>query len=58
VDFIRNLEKVLAKRKVAQNNRKLSDGELYRLGVIATLRESISEERRLSKVWKHEFYKL
>lgn len=58
MDFIRNLKKVLAKRKVAQNNRKLSDGELYRLGVIATLRESISEERRLSKVWKGEFYKL
>jgi len=58
VDFIKNLKKVLAKRKVAQKNRKLSDRELYKLGVIATLRESISEERRLSKVWKGEFYKL
>ena len=58
LDFTRNFKKVLAKRKIAQNNRKLSDRELYRLGVIATLRESISEERRLNKVWKSEFYKL
>jgi len=58
VDFVRNLKKVLTKRKIAQKNRKLSDRELYKLGVIATLRESISEERRLGKVWKGEFYKL
>ncbi len=58
VDFIKNFKKVLAKRKIAQKNRKLSDRELYQLGVIATLKESISEERRLSKVWKGEFYKL
>jgi len=57
-DFTRNLKKVVAKRKAAQKNRKLSDGELYKLGVIATLRESMSEERRLGKVWKGEFYKL
>jgi len=58
VDFIKNLKKALAKRRVVQKNRKLSDSELYKLGVIATLRESISEERRLSKIWKGEFYKL
>lgn len=58
VDFMKNFKKVLAKRKIAQKNRKLSDRELYQLGVIATLRESISEERRLGKVWKGEFYKL
>jgi len=58
VDFIRNFKKVLAKRKVTQKNRKLSDRELYKLGVIATVRESISEERRLSQIWKGEFYKL
>jgi len=58
VDFIRSLTKVLAKRRIVQKNRKLADSELYRLGVIATLRESMSEERRLNKVWKGEFYKL
>jgi len=58
VDFTKDLKKVLAKRKVTQKNRKLSDGELYRLGVIATIKESILEERRLGKVWKGKFYKL
>lgn len=58
VDFTRNLKKVLAKRKVVQENRKITDKELYKAGVIATFRESMSEEKRLSKVWSDEFYRL
>jgi GT2 family glycosyltransferase len=58
IDFVRNLGKMLPKRREVQGNRKLSDKELYRLGVIATFRESVSEERRLSRVWKHESYRL
>jgi GT2 family glycosyltransferase len=56
LDFAKNLRKMLAKRRVVQNNRKLSDEQLYKSGVIATLRESISEERRLNRVWRDEFY--
>ena len=58
LDFVKNLRRMLAKRRVVQNNRKLSDRQLYKLGVIATLKESISEERRLSRVWRDEFYKI
>ena len=58
LDFVKNLRKMLAKRRVVQNNRKLSDKQLYELGVIATLKESISEERRLSRVWKDGFYRI
>jgi len=57
-DFLKNLKKMSAKRQVVQNNRKLSDKQLYKLGVIATLKESISEEKRLSRVWREEFYKI
>jgi GT2 family glycosyltransferase len=58
LDFIKNLRKMLAKRRVVQNNRKVSDKQLYKLGVIATLKESISEERRLNRVWRDEFYRI
>jgi len=58
IGFVKNLRKMFAKRRVVQNNRKLSDKQLYRLGVIATLKESVSEERRLSRVWRDEFYRI
>lgn len=58
IDFARNLGKMLAKRGIVQSNRKLSDRQLYELGVIATLKESISEERRLGRVWRDEFYRI
>ncbi len=58
LDFVRNLRKMLAKRRVVQRNRKLSDKQLYQLGVIATLKESILEERRLGRVWRDEFYRI
>jgi len=56
-DFVKNLRKMLAKRQVVQNNRKVSDKQLCKLGVIATFNESVLEERRLSRVWRDEFYK-
>jgi GT2 family glycosyltransferase len=49
-DFLRSLGKTLRKRRQVQKRRIRSDAELYRLGVIATLKESIAEERRLSRV--------
>ena len=58
LDFAKNLKKMLAKRRIVQNNRKLSDKQLYKLGVIATFKESIFEERRLSKILKDEFYRI
>ena len=58
LDFVKNLSKMLANRRVVQNNRKLPDKQLYKLGVMATLKESISEERRLRRVWKDEFYRI
>ncbi len=58
LDFIKNLRAMLAKRRVVQSQRKLSDKRLYELGVIATLKESISEERRLGSVWRDEFYQI
>ena len=50
VDFTANLGKTLEKRRRVQRNRKRSDAELYRLSVIATLKESIAEERRLNRL--------
>jgi len=52
--FISNINKTLRKRKIVQTNRKLSDKDLYSLGVIATLRECINEELRLCKLEKDE----
>ncbi len=48
---------MLGKRQVVQKNLTVSDKELYKLGVIATLKESLFEERRLNRVWKDEFYR-
>jgi GT2 family glycosyltransferase len=58
LDFVKNLRKMLAKRQVVQYNRKLSDKQLYKLGVIAKLKESVLEERRLGRVWSDEFYRI
>ena len=58
IDFLRKLKVMYSRRRVVQKNRRLSDKELYRLGVIATFGESISEERRLSKVLGDKFYKV
>ncbi len=50
IDFLREWGKTLDKRRIVQKKRVRSDAELYRLGVIATLKESIAEERRLSRL--------
>jgi len=51
-DFLKHLGKSLSKRRQVQKRRTRSDSELYRLGVIATLKESVAEERRLSRLAK------
>ena len=56
LDFIKNLGKMLAKRGFVQKGRCVSDDALYKLGVIATFAQSLSEERRLSKVLKGDYY--
>ena len=58
MDYMRNIGRTLRKRKAVQRDRKRSDTELYKLGVIATLRESVAEERRLSRIWKQKTYKI
>ncbi len=58
IDFMKNIGKSLEKREVVQKNRKRGDKELYELGVIATLKESMAEEKRLNLIWKQDFYKL
>jgi len=55
--FILNIKKTFIKRKYVQEYRKRSDRDLYELKVIAPLRECISEERRLRRIWKSEQYK-
>jgi len=58
IDFMEDIKKTIGKRNIVQGNRKRTDKELYELGVIATLKESIIEERRLNRVWKENFYKI
>lgn len=55
--FLKFLGKMLKKRAFLQKARKRSDAELYRLGVIATFKESIEEERRLRLLAKDDYYK-
>ena len=55
-DFIRDIGKTLGKRREVQKRRIRSDAELYRLGVIATTKESIAEERRLSLLASDKHY--
>lgn len=55
-DFIKNWRKTMEKRKAVIERRKRKDSELYRLGVIVTLKESLAEERRLGKIWHDSFF--
>jgi GT2 family glycosyltransferase len=57
IDFTANLGKTLKKRNIIQKRRKRSDAELYRLGVIATLKESLEEERRIRLLARDSYYK-
>ncbi|MGD0854892.1 MAG: glycosyltransferase family 2 protein [Dehalococcoidia bacterium] len=55
--FLKFLGKMLKKRKIVQKTRKRSDAELYRLGVIATFKESMEQERLLRMLAKDGYYK-
>ncbi|MGA2159077.1 MAG: glycosyltransferase family 2 protein [Dehalococcoidia bacterium] len=55
-DFALNVGKMLSKRRAVQRKRRRSDEELYKLGVIATLKESLAEERRLSRLAGKQFF--
>jgi len=57
-DFIMNLGKTLSKRRQVQKRRIRSDAELYRLGLIATMKESVAEEKRLSRLASDKRYKV
>jgi len=46
---IRNLLEILKKRRIIQKNRKISDKELYKMGLILPLSKSIKKEIELSK---------
>ena len=58
MDFISGIRKMAPKREFVKANRVLTDSELYRLGVIATLKESIREEIRINRLSKSKFYKI
>jgi len=47
--FIKQLPQTLNKRKAIQKSRQVSDKQLYRLGLIASLRECITEFIRLHR---------
>jgi len=49
VAFVRELPKIIEKRQVMQRNRKVSDHELYRLGLLVSLKESVKEFKRLRR---------
>jgi GT2 family glycosyltransferase len=56
VDFAKNMKKMWNKRLVVQRRRKRTDKELYEVNVLASMKESFAEEKRLSKVLKSSFY--
>jgi GT2 family glycosyltransferase len=49
IGFVRELPKIIEKRRVVQRNRKIDDRELYRLGLLAPLKESVKEFVRLRR---------
>lgn len=55
-DFALTFSKMLPKRRAVQKKRRRSDAELYKLGVIATFKESLAEERRLSRLAGKQFF--
>lgn len=46
IDFLRELPKTLQKRKIIQCNRKLSDKDMYKLGLMTSLGEAFHEFKR------------
>lgn len=55
--FLTYLDRMLKKRKIVQTRRKRSDAELYHLGVVATLRESLAEEKFLRLLARDSYYR-
>jgi ABC-type amino acid transport system permease subunit len=47
--FIKGIPKTLAKRKYIQKTRQISDGELGKMGLIASLNWCLKEYERLGK---------
>jgi len=50
---IKNLPEIFKKRRKIQKNRKISDKELYKMGLILPLSKSIKKEIELSKMELH-----
>jgi GT2 family glycosyltransferase len=48
--FIKGISPTLSKRKYIQQNRKLSDGQMQKLGLIASLSGCLKEYKRLGKL--------
>jgi len=57
VAFARELPKIIEKRQVVQRNRKVSDRELYRLGLLAPLKQCVKEFMRLRRIKRREYLK-
>ncbi|MDD4454566.1 MAG: glycosyltransferase family 2 protein [Candidatus Methanomethylophilaceae archaeon] len=58
IQFAISIRSTLRKRAWTQAKRKIPDRELYRVGALATLKESIAEEQRLGKVVAGAFYRV
>ncbi|BDZ71274.1 hypothetical protein [Methanobacterium petrolearium] len=48
--FVKGISKTLPKRKYIQENRELSDGQMEKLGLIASLNWCLNEYKRLGKL--------
>lgn len=46
IDFLRELPRTLQKRRIIQSNRKLSDKDMIKLGLMATLMDCLQELKR------------
>ncbi len=51
--FLKNIPKTLEKRKKIQKNRKISDSQMFEMGLIASLSWCMEEFRRLGKLNKN-----
>ncbi|MEI6842620.1 MAG: glycosyltransferase family 2 protein [Methanomicrobiales archaeon] len=56
LDFLKCVPACLEKRRFTQSNRKISDKMLYQLGVFASIKESVAEEKRLNILLNEAFY--
>jgi len=56
-DVARKLPRLWSQRNFVQKSRRVSDSDLFRLGVVATLAESMAEEKRLRQVLKADYFR-